>query len=301
MGFWETRVFALVGLKPLRCTDCRARFLGFGSGVPPKARQRKNPAPGEAPASGDFVDLHCHLLPGVDDGATNVTETLAMLKVAHAGGTRRIVATPHLFHPAFRPRQVSEIRDFFAVLQEDLERFASEPQYSFLNEISIDLGGEHRVSSEFFTALANGAVLPLGGGQHLLVELDPFLPWPTVQTALLRVREAGLIPVVAHVERFPVFHDRLGRLASLRETGCLIQVNADAVVGQTGRASREASRRFLKHGLVDIIASDGHRPGYRLPDLRQVYVYLTRGKYESQTISSWLREAPARALDSAYH
>ncbi len=237
----------------------------------------------------ELVDLHCHLLPGVDDGAADVEETLAMLRRAHAGGTRRIAATPHLFHPGFPPRGVAELRERFERLLAELEGRAAEPRYRFLREVRLSLGAEHRVGVELFEALAKGDVLPFAGGRHLLVELDDHLPWPVVRTALERVREAGFVPVLAHVERFRVFARDPGRLDSLRQAGDLAQVNADAVLGRSGR-------RFLRRGQVDVIASDGHRPDSRPPDLGEVYDALVGKGYAPGSISGWLSETPSAVL-----
>jgi len=245
-----------------------------------------------------FVDLHCHLLPGVDDGAADIVETLAMLALAYEGGTRRIVATPHLFHPAFPPRTAAEIRERFARLIEELQGYADEPRYRFLPEIEICLGAEHHVSGEFLDALERGGVLPLNGGRHLLVELPELLPWPAVSAALLQVREAGFVPVLAHVERVPSFQKTLERLASVRDMGCVAQVNADSFLGRAGRRPHRASRAFLKRGLVDVIASDGHRPVHRSPNLRPAFEWLS-GKYLSEEVSVWMVEAPAGVIRPA--
>lgn len=247
-----------------------------------------------------FVDIHCHLLPGVDDGAADVEEALGMLALAYQAGTRRIVATPHLFHPTFPPRTAAEIGERFLRLQKDLEGYVTEPAFRFLGEVTVDLGAEHRVSAELFEALEDRAVLPLAGGRHLLVELDELLAWPMVEAALARVREAGFVPVLAHVERFSVFRTDRRRLAAVREAGALAQVNADALLGRSSRASRQAGRDFLKHGLVDVIASDAHRPGHRPPgDLQRVFAYLRGKGYAVEALSGWLRDTPARILGDA--
>jgi protein-tyrosine phosphatase len=241
-----------------------------------------------------LVDLHCHFLPGVDDGAADVGEALAMLRLAHAGGTRHLVATPHLFHPAFPFRGVEEIRWRFARLEAELQALAAEPRNGFLNELELALGAEHHVSTEFLTALEAGTVLPLGDGGHLLVEPSPLLSPEATELAVRRVIAAGWTPVLAHVERYPALCGDSRRLVALAELGCVAQVNATSLLAG-GWWRRRSCRRLLDRGLAQVVASDGHDTRWRKPDLGDVFAALSKS-FPGEQVAAWMAGNPGAAL-----
>ncbi len=240
-----------------------------------------------------FVDLHTHILPGIDDGAANLGETVEMLRIAHCGDTRTVVATPHVHHPEF-DCGVAEVTELFERTRQDLERRSREEGFAFLREMTVLLGAEHYVSTEFLAALDSGAVVTLNQGRHLLVEFSSFTHH-AMEAALLRIREAGYIPVVAHVERYFSTSADLERLAALRQTGCRTQINAESVVGSRGRAMRKTCQALLKQELVDVIASDGHRARSRTPYLKGAFELL-RNQHRREQLSAWMAENPSSIL-----
>ena len=122
----------------------------------------------------NFVDVHTHILPEVDDGAASIDETIAMLRIAYDGGTRKIVATPHMFLYLFGNDDVVQVQNSFQQLMLDLHSRVD--LFPFLEEMKCYLGSENYVSPEFLEALAQGCVLSLNGSRYLLVEFIPCFP-----------------------------------------------------------------------------------------------------------------------------
>lgn len=242
-----------------------------------------------------YIDLHSHLIPKVDDGATSLFETLEMLRYAYEHGTRGIVASPHTFHTSFGNEQPLQVHDAYARMVQRLHRLSQTPDHGFLREIPIYLGSENFVSPEFVAALKRRDVLTLNGSRYLMIEFPPYLPFETAESALAEIFYLGLVPVIAHVERYSFFERNLNRVASLKHIGCVIQVNAEAIVDLKGRGIARAMRPILDAGLVDIVASDGHDVHSRPPDLEAAHQVLA-AEFQESFVAAWLWENPARVL-----
>jgi len=203
------------------------------------------------------IDLHCHLLPGLDDGPTSMPEAFAMARVAAASGTTTIVATPHIDHrwgvrPHDLPRRGAALAD--ALREEGIElelRTSGEIAISRL----ADLSGEELDS------------LRLGDGRYLLVE-SPMNPADAdFDVLLLKVQERGESIVLAHPERCPLFQRQPERLARCVEAGILCSITAGSLRGDFGERVRRFSLEILGAGLVHDLASDAHDHLSRTPSL----------------------------------
>lgn len=207
-----------------------------------------------------MIDIHCHLLPGVDDGPATMDEAVRMARIAEADGTDTIVVTPHQRHE----RWPNEDRDRLEAAFRDL-RAAVGPTPRLL------LGAEIAVDSELLDDLAHprrGAyILPMAGTSHLLLEF----PWEkrsadprgVVHELLLM----GFTPIIAHPERIGWLAADLPALHAMVERGALLQITAMSVTGRFGRRAQAASERLLDAGLVHFLASDGHDLSARPPSI----------------------------------
>ena len=241
-----------------------------------------------------FVDIHTHLMPEVDDGAASVLESLEMLRFAHERGTRAMVATPHMF-ASFGNTDPLTVYDGFVSMVRRLERLGNGDQKGFIREMALYLGSENFVSPEFLEALKGRNVLTLNGSRYLLVEFPPFLPFETASAAVDRILEVGLIPVLAHVERYDFLERKPKRLAGLRSRGCVVQVNAESIVDLKGRGVARAIAPFFDAQLVDLVASDGHDVHSRPPNLDAAFGTLSAA-YPESSVAAWMWENPARIL-----
>lgn len=238
-----------------------------------------------------MIDLHCHLLPGVDDGAKTIEDSVAMARMAAAAGTKTIVATPHMLHPQFHvPGPLA--REKFAEVKRALAE-ANVP-------VQVALGGEIHWAEDIPARLDAGELLPLcdgtgAGRRYILFELpythvpDPF------REVCWRFQMAGIFPVLAHPERISELQDRPELLEPIHDAGILVQVTAMSLTGDFGRRSRKTAERWLRDGLVDVIASDGHSCRSR-PPVMDAAARLAR-KAGGETCEDWVtREAPRRVL-----
>lgn len=151
------------------------------------------------------------------------------------------------------------------------------------------------VSAEFLEFLERREVLTLNGSRYLLIEFPGSLPYDAAQSAVEKVLGAGLIPVLAHVERYRFLLDKPSRLVDLRARGCVIQVNAHSVPDAKQRSVARALKSLFDRRLVDVVASDGHDVHSRPPDLEPAREILSR-VYPDSAVAVWMWENPARIL-----
>jgi protein-tyrosine phosphatase len=208
------------------------------------------------------IDLHAHVLPGLDDGARTLDEALAMLRAAAADGTRVVCATPHAFHPDHDVDATSAVAALEALR---------------LAVAAAGIAVELRVASEVrfrpdLDALARaGRLASLGAGRrrYVLVEFPPTHVPAEAEEALFRLRLEGVTPVVAHPERNPSFWADPDAAIRLREQGALLQVTAGSLTGVFRKESRTCALALLDAGGIDLLASDCHRADRRPPGLSE--------------------------------
>lgn len=229
-----------------------------------------------------FVDIHSHFLPALDDGPGSLEETVEMLRVAHGGGTRRIVATPHMFLKPYRNTDVASVQERFAATLADLERRKGDSGSEFLGEMEFFLGAENYVCSEFLDAVSKGNVLSMNGSHYLLIEFPVNLPARQIAFSVELVRNAGFVPVLAHVERYGAVRRDPEMLARFLDAGCLTQVNADSFDGSFWSGTRRFALDLVKRNLVSVVASDGHGAHHRPPFLMETYFKLVSKLGEEQ-------------------
>ena len=241
----------------------------------------------------NFIDVHTHILPGVDDGAANIEETLVMLRIAYDLGTRGVVATPHMFLDLFQNNDFLKIRDRFERLKEELEPYQAKLPY--LKEMNIYLGAENYACVEFLKALDQGCVLTLNGSRYLLVEVPFTFPLSQIESFLDRILATDYLPVIAHVERYTAVQEDPLRIKPFWRRGCVIQVNARSLAGGSGSRAQQCAEQLLQEGLLDVIATDGHRPRWRPPDLQAVYLKLEK-ECKREDVLRWMAENPRMIL-----
>lgn len=202
-----------------------------------------------------IVDIHCHILPGLDDGAKNMEETLAMLRIAAKEGITDIIATPHFKPEGYHAEPEAVLQGVMQV--QEAAAIAHIP-------IRIYPGNEIFYFNGVEKLLEEGHVCTLGGSRAVLLEFYPYMPFSYLRTALDSVMNAGFLPVLAHAERYGCLMGRLENIRYLKARGVLIQVNAECIPGK-GLAQKRFIRRLLKESLVDFIGTDAHDTRFRAP------------------------------------
>jgi protein-tyrosine phosphatase len=229
-----------------------------------------------------LIDLHSHVLPGVDDGAATLDESLAILRAAASDGIERIAATPH-------------VRDDYPTAPEEMERLVAEVAAAAgADGLDIEVlpGGElalDRIPRLDDETLAR---FGLGGNPRLLLLECPYYGWPLdLGTVVFDLQTRGYTVVLAHPERNPDVQERPELLEPLVAAGLLVQLTSASVDGRLGSRSKQASRRLLERELAHLIASDAHAP-----QLRAVGMTAAADAVGDDALARWLTEDVPRAL-----
>lgn len=219
---------------------------------------------------GRVVDIHSHVLPGVDDGAGDRREALEMLRIAYEEGITDMIVTPHYQSGRFfTPAEVVEekIRDLEALAEHNGLPIRFYP------------GTEIYYRSELEDKLEDGQLATMNGSNYLLVEFSPMQEFSYIRNAFSELRSLGFIPILAHVERYQCMREDIDRVAELRRLGCEIQVNAGSIVGKYGLTTKWYCGKLLRQQLVDYLGTDAHNAGGRAPEMHKCTELLYK-KYE---------------------
>jgi len=205
-----------------------------------------------------MLDIHSHVLWGLDDGAATLAESLAMLELAAATGTTDIVATPHAnFRYQFQAAMVARRT------QEITAAGGSCPR--------IHRGCDFHLSFDNVQdALANSAKYTINGGRYLLVEF-PNSALIGMKTALGALLQRGLIPIMTHPERQPALRRIPAEFEEWIGMGCLVQITAQSLLGRFGTHAEESAWEMVRRGMAHVVASDAHDARDRTPRLDEAY------------------------------
>jgi len=229
-----------------------------------------------------FFDVHCHLLPGIDDGAKNMEETLAMLEVAYEEGIRHMFTTPH-FHPRRGEADACAIENVFGKVQALAEeRFP---------ELKLYKGNEIYYQQDTKDMLKSGKVLTLAGSDYVLVEFSFSTDKKQVKQAVGQLMMAGYLPVIAHVERYDGLLGEYDFIQSLVDAGAYIQINSDSVTGEMGMVRKRFVKKLIKSDCVHFIGTDAHDSVGRAPCIEKCAAYLKK-KFDEDTMNMLLYYNP---------
>ncbi len=209
-----------------------------------------------------FVDIHCHLVPGIDDGAADLAESLAMARMAVDDGIHTIICTPHQ-GGNFAQNRGERIRAAVAQLQRQLDHAG----------IPLDVlpGADVRIESDMLAGLQSGDIVSLADHRrHVLLELPHELYMP-LEPVLQTLARAGMTGILSHPERNQGILARPAVLKPLVEAGCLMQITAGSLVGAFGPGIQEFSEWMLREGLVHFVATDAHGTKSRRPLISRAY------------------------------
>lgn len=221
--------------------------------------------------SAEMIDIHCHLLPGIDDGPATLEDSLQLARALVADGIDHVVCTPHVF-PGRWDNRCSTIRIAFEELVGHLASAGI--------DLSLSWAGEIRLTPDVLPLLSRGELPLLGerssAGSTLLLEMpDGQVPVGTERFVAHLMRE-GIRPVIAHPERNRAVMDIPARIEPLVDMGCHLQLTASSVTGHFGVRAQAAARWLIDQGWVSAVASDSHNLGGRRPRMREAKEWLTK-------------------------
>lgn len=234
-----------------------------------------------------MIDLHNHLLPGVDDGAATLADSVDIARVARADGITAIVATPHRNPWSYRADRadaegrLAEVAAACAEAGIDLQLF---------------LGGESYVAPDLPEQVRSGLALTINAGHYLLVEwpYDQYPPYS--EPVLFELQVRGLHPVMAHAERYRIVQREPARLAALIERGLVVQVTAGSLLGEAGPAVQRTAESLLEQNLAHLLATDSHSVAHRPPVL-SLARERARALVGDERAWALVRDVPAAILE----
>jgi len=231
-----------------------------------------------------MIDIHSHILPGLDDGAETLEASLAMLKIAAAGGTTDIVATPHANTEfAFDP-------DVVAAKLAELSAAAGD-------SIRIYTGCDFHLQYENIQdALEHPTKYTINHKGYLLVEFSDLMIFNATGVIFYQLRSAGMVPVITHPERNWLLQKRFESIQRWVMEGACLQVTGQSFLGRFGKHAREFADKLMRAGLVHFVASDAHGAKDRTPDLREAFDYVT-DRYGSTRAEQLFVSNPRAALE----
>ncbi len=205
-----------------------------------------------------MIDTHLHILPGVDDGPETIEESLALARVLVQEGIHCAIATPH-YNDEFPRRSAAEIQARVHDMQRVFDR----------HNIPLRLYAGHEVLIKpgLIEDIQTGWVATLNESRYLLLELWNNAWIPETERVIFELRASGIVPIIAHPERYRTIQQDPARLAALIQQGVLAQLTAGSLIGMQGKSMQHCAETLLKKGLISCIASDAHGLRRRAPDV----------------------------------
>ncbi|HCI79618.1 MAG TPA: tyrosine protein phosphatase [Ktedonobacter sp.] len=212
-----------------------------------------------------MIDIHLHILPGVDDGPATLQESLVLAQALVQEGVQVVVATPHS-NDEYPRLPATEIRTRVNQLQHVLMQQGL--------PLHVFAGNEVLIRAGLVDEIRAGRVATLNGGRYLLLELWNTMWLPETEQVIFGLLSQGIVPIIAHPERYTTIQKDPSRLIALIRQGALAQLTASSVLGLHGSTVKRTAETLLKQGLIHFLASDAHgmhrRPPYMAKSLKQI-------------------------------
>ncbi len=220
-----------------------------------------------------MIDLHCHILPGIDDGAETLEDSVSLLDEEKRQGVSSIIFTPHFNF------EKTNITDFCRAREQSLQRLKSDSRFQDTN-ITVKTGAE----VYFSVRMLEEDIMPLcfTDSKYILIELPVFSKPYGLEKTIDYLIGQGYMPILAHIERYPYFSENINMIYNLVMRGCLAQVNAGAIIRNTS----SLAVKYIKWEMAHIVCSDCHSIISRPPNLQSAF-YLIEKKL-GKTYKDWL-------------
>ena len=227
-----------------------------------------------------MVDVHCHMLFGVDDGPSQVEESVQMLIEAKNQGVDQVILTPHYREGMFS-YPVDQILKNYKHLREQAEWFG----------VQLYLGSEYHVDGNMVEHIASRRCQSLAQGPYVLAEFSHGTEFDYMRDAVRNLMMAGYIPVVAHAERYAALAKNMDNIKTLKAEGACILLNASSILGNEGKELKRYTGKILEKGLADLVASDAHGIKHRKCHLKECFEFVSK-KYGAAYASRLMETNP---------
>lgn len=229
----------------------------------------------------NIVDVHCHILYGVDDGSKDLEMSLKMLDIANKQGIKTIILTPH-YHKGRMDKSVDILKERFEIIKENNK-----------TGIKLYLGSELFSDIDLVDELNNGQALTINNTKYVLVEFYPNTPYKEIENQFKDLLMNGYKPIIAHVERYTCFLKDPYLVEELSNLGVLIQINAGSLKHFN---TKMFINKLLKYEMVDVVGSDAHNITDRSPEIASYIKYIER-KVDKEYANRILRDNAIRILE----
>lgn len=196
-----------------------------------------------------FVDIHSHLLPGIDDGAKNIDQSLALILEMRSYGIKNFITTPHVLGDVY-PNSSASIQTKLKEVQEALISKG-------ISDVSLKAAAEYMLDEQFTELLEKDDILTLKDN-FILVEMSYFNAPFNIYDLLFEIQLKGYKPILAHPERYNFYHHDINHYYNLKKAGCLFQLNLLSLTEHYGKGVQKTSEKLLKENLYDFVGTDTH-------------------------------------------
>lgn len=231
-----------------------------------------------------FFDIHCHILPGLDDGPKGLEDSLKMLDIARRDGIEMIVATPHAMDGIYNNSRHG--------INEAIKEFSAHSK-----DIKILPGADIRLCFDLLTRMQNGDFPLINDRTYFLLELpgSRALPVPQIEKMISLFRQQGLVPIITHPERNLFLSEHKSIVEMFLNAGALFQITAGSITGNFGTKARDSALRMIRNGHAHAVASDAHDHIHRPPLLSDAYK-LVGDKFGAVEAKRLFRDNPFRII-----
>jgi len=195
------------------------------------------------------VDIHNHILPGIDDGADTVADSMALLKGFSDFGVTTFICSPHIMHNYYENTPKT--------IKKSLKKLKKKLKEEHWDSISLTAAAEHMIDDNFDHLLENDGIMPMGEN-HLLVEMSFLQPPIHFNESTQKITSAGYFPILAHPERYGFLNTNTQKYTSFKENSMLFQVNLLSLAGYYGNHVKQIANKLIAEGLVEFLGSDVH-------------------------------------------
>ena len=195
------------------------------------------------------VDMHSHLLPGIDDGVQTIAESLTCIKTLQHLGYKKLICTPHIIsdmYPNDRETILPRLEEIREALKENNI------------DIAIEAAAEYMVDLEMEKQVLSGEPLLTFGNNLILIEMSYVAPSPNIEQVIFQLRLKGLQPILAHPERYVFYHHNLDNYQRFIDLGCMLQMNLLSLLGYYGKQIKLVAEKLLKNKMIDLLGTDMH-------------------------------------------
>lgn len=235
-----------------------------------------------------MIDIHCHILPNVDDGSESLEESITMAKIAESEGITKIVNTSHC-HFDFKYKKGNE-------LKLELEKFNQVLKEENIN-IEVLLGNELYYTSDLIERFDELDFFSMNNSKYILMEFSPINFPKNIEDVIYEIKIRGYIPIIAHAERYKQVQEDVNIVLDCIKEGALIQVNASSILGKNGEKAEDTSKKLLDNNMVHFVATDAHSSNRRRPLIKDSYNYILKN-YGKEVSEKLFIENPTAVIEN---